>query len=61
MLPNNGEDYFGFMFYLIVGFVGFVISMFPIPIRRIILDWEDFSGFAVFVYAIGKPWVDPHP
>jgi len=60
-LPNNGEDFDGFMFYLMIGFVGFVISMFPIPIRRLILDWEDFFGFAVFAYALGKPWVDPHP
>jgi hypothetical protein len=60
-LPNNSEDFFGFMFYLIGGFVGFVISMFPIPIRRIILDWEDFFGYAAFAYAFGTPWVDPHP
>ncbi len=61
ILPNNGEDFYGFMFYLMIGFVGFVISMIPIPIRRIILDWEDFFGFTVFAYALGKPWVDPHP
>jgi len=60
-LANNGEDFFGFMFYLIVGFVGFVISVVPIPIRRIIFGWEDFFGFAVFAYALGVPWVDPHP
>ncbi len=60
-LPNNGEDFFDIMFYLIVGFVGFVISLYLIPIRRIIFGWEDFFGFAAFAYAIGVRSVDPRP
>jgi hypothetical protein len=47
------------MFYLMIGFVGYAVGIFPIPIRRILIGAEELLGYSVFVCSFGLPFHGP--